>query len=165
MVRWLKSRKVLVLGAAVLVAVAVPLALWAATGTEGGRLDRQTARWTTTQVTTSSTNWSNVPGLGRTRCTVNQVTATLSATMKGGPVRFRMVVDGVPEAPMKPGAARFVPNGTESFSYTFVGNTGPFEADDTHRFNVQWRSSSGVPVTMQEGAVNLLFENGTQGCP
>jgi hypothetical protein len=165
MVRWLKGRKVLVLGAACLVAVAVPLVVSAATGTEGGMLDRQTAKWTTTNVTTSSTQWRNVPNLGRTRCTRNQVTALLSATVEGGPVRFRVVVDGVPEAPMKPGSARFVPNGVESFSYAFVGHTAPFEADDTHRFNVQWRSTSGAPVTLRDGALTLLFQNGTQGCP
>jgi hypothetical protein len=165
MVRWLKGRTLLALGAVAVVAVAVPLAVWAATGTFSGRLDGQSARWTTTDATTSSRDWRNVPGLGRVRCTLNQVTATLSATVKGGPVRFRVIIDGVPEAPMMPGSALFVPNGTESFSYTFVGNTGPFEADDTHGFNVQWRSPSGVPVTLLSGAVNLLFEDGTQGCP
>jgi hypothetical protein len=156
---------VLALGAAAVVAAAVPLAVWAATGTEGGRLDRQTARWTTDDATTSSTNWRNVPGLRRTRCTVDQVTAMLSVTVQGAPVQFRVVIDGVPEAQMMPGPARFVPDGAESFSYTFVRNTGPFEADDTHSFNVQWRSPSGDRVTMRRGAVNLLFEDGTQGCP
>ena len=165
MLHWLSSRKLLVLGAVAAVAAAVPLAVLAATGTFGGSLDRQTAKWTTTNVTTASTEWRNVPGLGRTRCTRNQVTALLSATVEGGPVRFRVIIDGVPEAPMKPGSARFVPNGIESFSYAFVGNTGPFEADDTHRFNVQWRSPSGVPVTLRDGALTLLFQNGTQGCP
>jgi hypothetical protein len=106
-----------------------------------------------------------VPGLFRTRCTLNQVTATLSATVRGGPVRFRILIDDVGEAPMKPGVARFVPNGTESFSYVFVGNTGPFEANDNHRFSVQWRSPSGVPVTMINGALNLLYQRGTQACP
>jgi hypothetical protein len=163
--RWLSSRKLLVLGAVAAVAVAIPLAVLAATGTLGGRLDRQTARWTTTNATTSSTQWRNVPGLGRTRCTLNQVTALLSATVEGGPVRFRVIIDGVPEAPMRPGSARFVPNGIESFSYVFVGNTAPFEADDTHRFNVQWRSPSGAPVTLRDGALTLLLQEGSQGCP
>jgi hypothetical protein len=65
---------------------------------------------------------------------------------------------------MKPGVARFVPNGTESFSYAFVGNTGPFEANDNHGFSVQWRSPTGVPVTMINGALNLLYQQGTQAC-
>ena len=89
----------------------------------------------------------------------------VSVTVAGAPVQFRVVVDGVPEAPMKPGAARFVPSGTESFSYTFVGRTAPFEADDSHSFDVQWRSPSGQPVTLRSGVLNILFQKGTQGCP
>jgi hypothetical protein len=164
MIRSLTIRRFLVLGGVAAVAAAIPLAVLAATGSFSGRLDGQTARWTTTDVTTSSRSWRNVPGLARTVCTLDQVTATVSAQVGGGPVRFRVIIDGVPEAPMKPGSARFVPNGVESFSYTFVGNTAPFEADDTHRFNVQWRSPRGVPVRLENGALNLLFEDGTQGC-
>jgi hypothetical protein len=161
----LTSRRLLVLGAVTAVAVAVPVALWAASGTFGGRLDRQSASWTTTNLTTSSREWRNVSGLSRTRCTVDQITAMLSVTVEGGPVRFRVLIDGVGEAPMKPGSASFDPDGVESFSYTFVDRTAPFEADDTHRFNVQWRSPNGVPVTLRHGVLNLLFEDGTQGCP
>jgi hypothetical protein len=156
---------VLVLLGVAAVVAAVPLAVVAETGSFGGALDRQKAKWTSSAATTSSMSWRNVPGLVLTRCTVNQVTATISVTVEGGPVRFRVIVDDVPEAPMQPGSARFVPNGVESFSYTFVGNTAPFEADDTHRFNVQWRSPSGVRVTMRRGALNLLFQRGMQGCP
>jgi hypothetical protein len=165
MFRWLTIRRSLISVGVVAVIAAAPLAVLAATGVFGGALDRQRAKWTTTPATTSSTAWKNVPNLGITRCTLNQVTAMLSVTVRGAPVRFRVIVDGVPEAPMKPSFVRFLPDGTESFSYTFVGNTGPFEADDTHRFNVQWRSPSGAPVTMQQGALNLLYQQGTQGCP
>ena len=48
--------------------------------------------------------------------------------------------------------------------FTFVGRVAPFEADDTHKFNVQWRSASGAPVNLHRGVLNLLFERGTQGC-
>ena len=147
------------------IAVAAPLAILAATGTLNGAAERQSARWTTSAVSTSSTTWRNVPGLVITRCTLNQVTLTLSVNVEGGPVRFRAIIDDVPEAPMKPTSSRFVPQGAESFAYTFVGRTGPFEADDTHRFNVQWRSPTGAQVTMHQGAINLLFQRGTQGCP
>jgi hypothetical protein len=144
---------------------AVPAAVLAASGVFGSALDRQAASWTTAPVTTSSTTWRDVPRLSLSRCTVNQVTATVSVTVRGAPVLFRVVVDGVPEAPMQPGSARFVPDGSESFSFTFVGRTAPFEADDTHRFNVQWRSPTGATVTLRRGALNLLFQRGTQGCP
>ena len=98
------------------------------------------------------------------RCTVHEVAETVTLTVSGAPVRFRGVVDGVPEAPMKPGALRFVPSGKESVSFTFVANTAPFEADDTHHFDIQWRSPSGAAVRLHEGAVNLVFERGSQGC-
>jgi hypothetical protein len=153
----------LVLGSLVLLA-AIPAAVLAASGVFGSALDRQSARWTTTSATTSSTAWRNVPRLGLTRCTDNQVTAMISVTVRGAPVAFRGVIDGVPEAPMRPGSARFVPDGTESFSYSFVARTAAFEADDSHRFDVQWRSPTGAPVTLRRGALNLLYQRGNQGC-
>ena len=158
-------RKPLVIIGGLVLLAAVPAAVLATSGVFGSALDRQAARWTTTSATTSSTNWRNVPRLSLTRCTVHQVTATVSMTVRGAPVLFRAIIDGVPEAPMRPGSARFVPDGTESFSYSFVARTAPFEADDTHRFNVQWRSPTGTTVTLRRGVLNLLFQRGTQGCP
>jgi uncharacterized cupin superfamily protein len=157
-IRSSRIRKLLVLTGIAGVAVAVPLAVFAATGDTSGDLDRQTARWRTSPITTSSTDWENVPAFTRTRCTRHQVTVMLSVTV-------RVVPDGVPEAPFEPGSARFVPDGVESFSHTFVDNTLPFEADDTHRFDVQWRSPDGVAVTLRRGVMNVLFERGSQGCP
>jgi hypothetical protein len=157
-------RRILTIAGAVVLLAAIPAVVIAASGVFGGALDRQAGRWTTTSATTSSTNWRNVPRLSLTRCTRNQVTAMLSATLSGAPVQFRAIIDGVPEAPMQPGTARFDPEGTESFSYNFVGPTAPFEADDTHSFAIQWRSPTGNAVTMQRGVLNLLFQSGTQGC-
>ena len=158
-------RKPLVIIGGLVLLAAGAAAVLAASGVVGGALDRQAAKWTTTSATTSSTAWRNVPRLSLTRCTVNQVTATVSVNVRGAPVLFRVIVDGVPEAPMRPGSARFVPDGSESFSYSFVGRTAPFEADDTHRFNVQWRSPTGTTVTLRRGVLNLLFQRGSQGCP
>jgi len=157
-------RKLAVIGAAAALVAAAPVAVLAARGVFGGELERQSAAWTTTAATTSGTEWRNVPGLALTRCSLHQVTAMVSVTVSGAPVLFRVVIDGVPEAPMQPGSARFVPSANESFTFTFVGRVAPFEADDTHKFNVQWRSGSGAPVTLHRGVLNLLFERGTQGC-
>ena len=159
----LVRRSLVGLATATAVAV-VPLAVLAATGAFNGALDQQTARWTTTPVSTSSTAWRNVPGLKITRCTLDQVTAMLNVKVRGAPVLFRVVIDDVPEAPMLPESARFVPSGTESFSHAFVRNTGPFEANDNHQFRAQWRSPTGNRVTLREGMLNLLFEEGTQAC-
>jgi hypothetical protein len=155
-------RRILVFIGVGAIAVAAPLAVLAVTGTFNGAAERQSARWTTSAVSTSSTTWRNVPGLVLTRCTLNQVTLMLSVNVEGAPVRFRVKIDDA--ATMKPTSSRFVPHGTESFAYTFVGNTGPFEANDHHLFNVQWRSPSGAQVTLHQAAINLLFQRGTQ-CP
>jgi hypothetical protein len=163
--RWLSARKLLVFAGVAVVAATVPLVVLAASDSFGGNLERQTARWTSNDATTSSTEWRGVPGLALTRCMVNQVTALVSVTVEGAEVRFRVIQDGVPENPFKPTSVRFVPNGVESFSFAFVGNTAPFEADDTHRINVQWRSPTGAPVTIHQRVLTLLYERGNQGCP
>jgi hypothetical protein len=165
MLRRLTTRKVLLIAGIAAVAAAVPLTAAAATGGFGGSLDHQRVAWTTNERTTSSTDWSNIPALSITRCTVDQVTAMVNVTLEGGPARFRVVIDDVPEAPMIPDSARFDPQGVESFSFAFVRGVHPFEADDTHRFDVQWRSANGAPVTLRQGMLNILFEDGTQGCP
>ena len=158
-----RPRLFLLLGVSLLI-VAAPVAVIAANQNINGAAERQSAKWTTNGGTTSGTAWRNVPGLGVTKCTLNLVSETATLTVSGGPVRFRVVTDGVPEAPMKPGVVRFVPSGTESVTYTFVANTAPFEADDDHRFDLQWKSPTGASITLHAGAVNLVFQRGTQGC-
>jgi len=158
-----RRRLLLLLGVSLLI-VAAPVAVFAANHNFNGAAERQSAKWTTSGGSISGTGWRNVPDLGITRCTVREVSETATFTVSGGPVRFRAVVDGVPEAPMKPGVVRFVPNGKESVTYTFVGNTAPFEADDDHRFNIQWQSPTGATIRLHAGAVNLVFQAGTQNC-
>ncbi len=159
----MRKRLVILIGA--LVAVLVPVAVWAAQGELGSELDRQKARWTTENASTSSPAWRDVPGLRRlTICSLHEVSAELGVTISGAPARFRVYFD-TPEAPMHPGAVRFAPDGEESFSFTFVRRSLPFEADDTHTFSVQWRSPSGEPVRLESGVLNLQYERGTQGCP
>jgi hypothetical protein len=162
----LSRRRLLVLLGVLPLVVAAPVAVLAATSHNfNGATERQSAKWTAAGSTISGTAWRNVPGLSLTRCTLGEIAETISVTVSGGPVRFRGVIDDVPEAPMKPGIARFVPNETEAFSYTFVANTGPFEADDTHRFDIQWQSPTGVQLTLHRGAANLVFRRGTHACP
>jgi hypothetical protein len=165
MLRRLTARKALLVAGIAAVAAAVPLTVAAATGVFGSSLDHQRAVWTTNERTTSSTDWSNIPALSITRCAVDQVTAMLNVTIEGGAARFRVIIDDVPEAPMIPDSARFDPQGVESWGFAVGRGVQAFEADDTHRFDVQWRSASGAPVTLRQGMLNILFEDGTQGCP
>lgn len=143
--------------------IAAPAVVIAATSSLSSDVNRQKARWTTTTASTSSTAWRNVPGLtGVMADTIDEVSATLSVTVAGAPVRFRVVLD-TPEVSLRPGSVRFVPSGTESFSFTFVRTTIPFEGDDTHSFTVQWRSPTGGQVTLVNGVLNLVYEFGTNG--
>jgi hypothetical protein len=95
---------------------------------------------------------------------VKEVAETVTLTVSGGPIRLRAVIDTVTEAPLKPGKLRFVPSGTESATFTFVGNTGPFEANDNHRFDIQWRSPTGRSIKLHGAVANLVFQRGTQAC-
>ena len=157
-----RRRLLLLLGVSLLI-VAAPVAVYAANHNFNGAAERQSAKWTNGG-SIAGTRWHNVPRLGMTKCTVHEVSETATLKVSGGPVRFRAVIDGVPEAPMKPGIVRFVPSGHESVTYTFVGNTAPFEADDDHRFDLQWQSPTGAKITLHAGAVNLVFQKGTQSC-
>ena len=118
-----RRRLFLLLGVSLLV-VAAPVAVFAANHNFNGAAERQSAKWTTSGGSISGTGWHNVPGLGITRCTVREVSETATLTVSGGPVRFRAVIDGVPEAPMKPGIVRFVPNGKESVDLCVRGEHG-----------------------------------------
>jgi hypothetical protein len=159
-----RPRLLVLLGVLVVLLVAAPIAVFAANQNFNGATERQSAKYTSGSAQTSGTGWHTIPGLSLNKCTVSEVSETATLTVSGGPVRFRGVIDDVPEAPMKPGVVRFVPSGTETVSYTFVASTGPFEANDNHRFDIQWQSQSGAPVTLHAGAVNLVFKAGSQAC-
>ena len=97
-----RRRLFLLLGVLLLI-VAAPVAVFAANHNFNGAAERQSAKWTTSGGSISGTGWHNVPGLGITRCTVREVSETATLTVSGGPVRFRAVIDGVPEAPHEAG--------------------------------------------------------------
>jgi len=149
---------------AVAAVLGVPVAVLAASGGSSSSLDLQASRFTTTTATTSSKTFTIVPGLrGLTICALNQVTATLSVELNGAPAAFQIRVDG--GGTMSPGAMRFVPAGAhDSFSFTFVQSVGPFETNDNHGFDVEWRSPSGAKTTLERGTFNLQYQQGTQAC-
>ena len=151
------------------VAVAVPLALAAVSGRTGGRLDRQQAAWTKDPITTSSTEWRTIPRLSftasanvsHTLCVRHELSVSLGVSFHGGaPILFRVLMDGGPV--LEPGPARFLPgSGSRAHSAVFVGSAGTFEGSDRHALEVQWRSPSGDPVTLDGGVANVLFEQGS----
>lgn len=127
-------------------------------------LDLQASKFTTSTLSTSSTTFQPIPSLsGLTICAVNQVTATLSVELNGSPAGFQIRIDG--DGLMPPGAVRFVPAGAhDSFSFTFVRSVGPFENNDHHEFDVEWRSPTAGTTTWERGTFNLQFQRGTHSC-
>ena len=144
--------------------LAIPVAVMAASGGTSSSLDLQASKFTTSTATTSSKTFHAIPGLsGLTICALHQVTATLSVQLNGAPAGFQIRVDG--GGTMQPGAIRLVPAGAhDSFSFTFVNSVGPFEADDHHSFDVEWRSPTGAATTLERGTFNLQYEHGVQNC-
>jgi hypothetical protein len=156
-------RKMLVVVSALALALGVSTAVLAASGSNHSSLDLQASRFTTTTQKTSSTTFRTVSGLGLTICALHQVTATLSVELSGAPASFQIRQDGGPL--ITPGTIRFVPAGPhDSFSFTFLANATPFEANDNHGFSVEWRAPTGHSTTLERATVNLQYEAGTQAC-
>jgi hypothetical protein len=156
-------RKILVAAAALAIAVGVPAVALAASSGNTSALDLQASKWTTTTQQAIGTTWRSVTGLGLTICALHQVTATLSVEVNGAPASFQIREDGGPI--IAPGAVRFVPAGAhDSFSFTFLANAAPFEANDNHGFDVEWRSPTGQQTTLERATFNLQYEHGTQAC-
>jgi hypothetical protein len=157
-------RKILIVILAAAVVLGVPAVVLAASGGTNSSLDLQRSRFTTTTATTSSRTFQPIPGLsGLNICALNQVTATLSVELNGAPAGFQIRIDG--GGTMQPGAVRLVPAGPhDSFSFTFVNSVAPFEANDNHSFDVEWRSPTGAATTLERGTFNLQYQRGTQQC-
>ena len=157
-------RKILIVILAAAVVLGVPAVVLAASGGTNSSLDLQRSRFTTTTATTSSRTFQPIPGLsGLNICALNQVTATLSVALNGAPAGFQIRIDAA--GTMQPGAVRLVPAGPhDSFSFTFVNSVAPFEANDNHSFDVEWRSPTGTATTLERGTFNLQYQRGTQQC-
>ena len=116
--------------------------------------------------TTSSTAWVTVPGLGFSDgpsiTARSGLAATLSVTVHGAPVQYRIILEvvdkGFRQVSMTPQSVSFDPRtGTESFSYTFVRALGR----GGYTVNFFWRSPTGAPVTMIGGTIVLQYASAT----
>ena len=149
------------LAAAIVVGLmlAIPLGVIAATTQVGSKLERQRAVARSGSVSTSSQEWRRVRGMGKLICSIGEVSAAATIDVTGAPVQIRILQDSGPT--MDPGRARFNPgDGTTTFAYNAVNNTGTFEGLDDHFFELQWRSPTGNRVELHSASMNLLFERG-----
>lgn len=158
-------RKVIVALVAVgLVAVGTEVVL---AGTTTGRtpVNCTDSAWRTTSVSTSSTAWTDVPGLAAQPIAIFPITVDVSALVSGAPVRFRVLSTNVGGQAFvsNPGPTRFDPGptGPNSFSYTWV-ERNDVAATHANDLRLQWRSATGGAVTMLRG--DLVVDYRTDGC-
>jgi hypothetical protein len=157
------SKRLVVPVAIMVLLASAPLAVMAASGGAGGRLDRQRFGFFRGVVSTKSTTFHNVPGATTGLiCARGGLSASVSVTASGGAFALLVRVDNGPV--MHPGAVRFAGGGIDSTSYTWVGGVGPFEANDHHSFALQWKSVSGRRVTLRKAVIDVLYRRGTAGC-
>jgi hypothetical protein len=153
----------LVVALAVLI-VGLPLAVLAARDSMSSRVDRQKGVVHSGQASTSAKAWRNAPGLRLNVCSIREVSATLSVTVRGAPVQFRILADDVPS--VSPDRVHFNPSRHQrSFSFTFLTSSSTFEGSDSHHFSVQWRSPTGRRTQLRGATFNLVFQRGGGSSP
>ena len=159
-----------------LLSVATAMVVAAAGARGRGEIDARTHAWTDEDVTTTSAEWTAIPGLRtRTGCQGNDnasATVSLELAERSDPVQVRVVMDALAvhcddcpdgDGLLNPSTVTF--GGEGASSYTFVGRTpgkgGSF-------FTVQWRTDpedQGAPsATVESGTLDVLWkEQGGRG--
>jgi hypothetical protein len=123
--------------------------------------------WRATKVSTSSTTFATVPGFTDDPSSIFPISINVSALVSGAPVEFRVLNTdvGAQTDVSRPGVTRFVPNGgdPDSFSYLWVE---PNQSAAVHvtSLQLQWRSPSGQPVNMLRGDMAVEFATETGSC-
>jgi len=154
-------RRVVIVLSAAMVAVA---GVWAAhAATNGGTTPAKCIDtvWRTDAVSTSSTTFTDVPGMSDGPSSIFPIVADASAVLTGAPVEFRLKSTNVGEQVdySKPGRASFVPNGggPDSFSFTWI-EKNQSAAVHVNQLQLQWRSPSGDQVTMLRGDLAVTYD-------
>ena len=141
------------------VLIAVPFVVLAARQSMFSRVDHQKGVVRSGRASTSSTTWRNAPDLRLKVCSKNEVSATLSVTLTGAPVQFRILADDTPA--VSPTRVFFDPTRRQrSFSFTFLTSSSTCEGSDAPSFKAQWRSPTGGRATLHGGTLNLVYERG-----
>ncbi|MEA2486317.1 MAG: hypothetical protein QOD46_1428 [Actinomycetota bacterium] len=157
-------RKVAIVVALAAAFIAIPLVVLAARTSMTSRVDHQKGVAHLGKVSTSTTSWRRAPGLALNVCSKKEVSATLSVTLTGAPVQFRVLADAVPA--VSPHKVYFDPTRRQrSFSFTFLSSSSTFEGSDAHNFTVQWRSPTGKKATLHAGTLNLVYQKGGGSSP
>jgi hypothetical protein len=157
-------RRIGIVAAVTAVIVATPLVVLAARTTMRSRVDHQKGVVHHGRISTSSMSWRSAPGLRLNVCSIKEVSATLSVSVTGAPVQFRLLIDAVPA--VAPDRVFFDPTRWQrSFSFTFLSGSSTFEGSDAHSFTAQWRSPTGRRTTLHGATLNLVYQKGGGGTP
>ena len=136
-------------------------------GTRTGRtpVNCMDTTWQRTSVSTSSMDWTDVPGFEANPTAIFPITVDVSATVSGAPVRFRLISTNVGEQTVvaNPGPTRFDPGvgGPNAFAYQWVDRNGT-AATHASLLQLQWRSPTGGAVSVLRGDMAVLYR--TDGC-
>jgi len=157
-----KHRAWLAVGLAlvVLVPTGVAYGLGRATTVIGTRASCIDWAAVTTPATTTSTTWTNVPGMSVKDFLAQNFTVQMSGTFEGSDVQVRMTDASVGgTSALAPGSTTIrAASGPSAASFTWVGQN---PSEHQHTFRLQWRLPSAGSATMSAGDVSLLY----QGAP
>ncbi len=139
---------------------------FAATNVHTSRANCLDTVWRTTPVSTSSTTFTEVPGLADSPASIFAMTVTVSAQVSGAPVEFRLRSTNVGDQTVtsRPGRVRFVPDANgDAFSFQWVerGNRAAVHVID---LVLEWRSPTGTQVTLNRGDMAVAYQSESRSC-
>ena len=150
----------IVLAVAVLVPVSVAYGITRSATVPGTRASCLDWAAVKSPATTTSTTWTNVPGMVVKDTLAQNFAVQVSGTFDGDQPQVRVIDTSIGgTSPLDPGSTTVgVGSGPTAFSFTWVGQN---PAEHQHRFRLQWRLPSAGSSTMEAGDISLIY----QGAP
>jgi hypothetical protein len=143
---------------------------WAAVaGTGGGTtpMNCLDTRWSTKDVTTSSTTFQKVPGFADEPEAIFPIAVSVSAEVSGAPVEFRLLNTNIGSQTdvSEPGVSRFVPagGGPDAFAYQWI-EPNQSAAPHVTQLRLQWRSPSGHAIHLLSGDMAVQYDTTPGAC-
>jgi hypothetical protein len=156
-----------VLGSLAVVLVVGAGVAFGATRGEAAHINCLDTVWRTQPVSTRSTTFVAVPGLADTPNAIHPMAVTVSAEVTGAPVEFRLrnTNIGAQTTTSRPGPVVFVPRngGPDAFSFQWVEPDGS-AAVRSNELQLQWRSRSGDPVTIDRADLTVVYQTEAGAC-
>lgn len=146
--RWSKAA----LAGLVCVSVAVPAGVVIAGGnSSSGSVARQTGSWVPSSVEAPK-KWKPIPGFGGVASTPGFITVDLSAQMKRGKAKFRIVPEAGGRA-MDPGPVTFTAKAANSFTWATNDTCGQ---GDQHE--IQWKRSGKTHAVAAKLSAHSVYD-------